>query len=133
MSGRLRALFVLSAAALSVAAATRQEPVRQTQTTLDRVYTEEQAARGKVLFGDICIVCHTDPFWRDGWQGRTVADLFSLITRFMPDDNPGSLSAREVADILSYILKTNDLPSGSTPLPADELKLRAILIEPMTR
>lgn len=138
MSRRLRALFVVSAAALSFAAVARQEPApteptRQAQTTLDRVYTDEQAARGEVLFGDICIVCHTDPFWRDGWQGRTVADLFILINRFMPDDNPGSLTGQEVVDVLSYILKTNDLPSGMTPLPADELKLKAILIKPMSR
>ena len=138
MSRRLRTLFALSAAALSLAAVARQEPARaeptrQVQTTLDRVYTDEQAARGKVLFGDICIVCHTDPFWREGWEGRSLADLYVLINRFMPDDNPGSLTGKEVAEVLAYILKTNDLPAGQSVLPADELLLRSVLIVPGAR
>jgi len=47
----------------------------------------------------------------------------------MPKNEPGSLQPDEYADVLAYLLKLNDFPSGSEALPADSLALKKIRIE----
>jgi hypothetical protein len=73
--------------------------------------------------------CHPDPFWRAGWVGMTVGDLFTIISTSMPDDNPGSLSSREVVEALAYMLRSNDLPAGTTELPEKLDELNQIRLE----
>ena len=99
------------------------------RTTNDGVYLAEQAAGGKTLFRDVCIICHPDPFWRPTWEGKPLSELYIKILKFMPDDNPGSLSPREVAAALAYILESNGAPAGMSALPADEQALAQIRIE----
>jgi hypothetical protein len=41
----------------------------------------------------------------------------------------GSLPPVVYADVLAYLLKLNELPSGSDPLPADSVALKKIRIE----
>jgi hypothetical protein len=98
------------------------------RTTHDGVYTEAQAARGKLLFTDVCQACHPDPFWRPSWEGRPLEHLYTTIVKFMPDDNPGSVSGPEAVAALAYILQGNDAPSGRTPLPDDPEALARIII-----
>ena len=104
-----------------------QEPA--TRSVADRVYSPEQAGRGQTLFRDVCIVCHPDPLWRESWQGRTVGEVYSKILRFMPDDDPGSLSRAEAASAVAYILQSNGFPAGETALSTDESALNRIRIE----
>jgi hypothetical protein len=105
-----------------------QEPAPE-RTTHDGVYAPEQADQGKTLFRDVCIVCHPDPFWRTSWEGRPLSELYVKILKFMPDDNPGTLSPREVTGALAYILEGSGAPPGKTPLPADEQALTRIRID----
>ncbi len=95
----------------------------------DRVYTDAQADRGQVLFGDVCLVCHTDPFWKPSWQGRSLGELYTSIRRFMPDDNPGTLTGGEVVSALAYILRSNGVPAGTVALPDDPDALSLIAID----
>lgn len=106
-----------------------QAPSQAPVSTRSGVYTAAQAARGKVLFGDVCNACHPDPFWRQSWEGRRVGEVFRLIVDTMPDDNPGTMSARETADVLAYIFESNGLPPGAAELSADPMDLDAFVIE----
>jgi len=95
----------------------------------DGVYTDAQAARGRVMFQDVCSVCHPDPLWRPTWRGRRIGELYRFIGQFMPDDNPKSLTSREVVDVLAYIFSANGLPPGAVELPDRYEDLMLIRIE----
>lgn len=92
-------------------------------------YTDAQASRGEALFRSTCAECHTrsdmsNPDFRFVWSGRPLLDLYDRIRTTMPEDNPGSLSRTEYAEIVAYLLKLNGLPVGGYPLPADSATLR---------
>lgn len=99
------------------------------QTVLDRVYTDAQADRGAMQFQSNCAKCHEgadvdgpplqgDPFI-DRWREDTLAALFGFMKTRMPRDSPGKLSDAAYRDVLAFLLKTNDYPSGASELSAD--------------
>ncbi len=103
------------------------------KSTLDGVYTEEQARRGAQIYENICAECHDqDEFLEplmQSWMGAPVSMLFFEITDLMPEDAPGSLEPAEYADVLAYIFELNGLPPGQAELePSDEV-LKKIIIE----
>lgn len=119
------------------------------QTVWDGVYTEEQAARGAVIYRQACRKCHFadlngagDPDAAPGevpvgligdafssrWAELAVAELFLAIARGMPGDRPGTLQPQATADVLSYILQRNEFPAGSAELPPEPDLLERILI-----
>lgn len=104
-------------------------------TTLDGVYTDEQASRGKDVYLNSCRSCHT-PVSHTGatfnkwWRGKRLSDLFAFISTRMPKNDPGSLAAEDVADVVAYLLKMNAMPVGPAELPADADSLKPIRIEP---
>src|SRR5262245_20181602 len=101
-------------------------------TTLDGVYTTEQAARGQDAYRESCMSCHegTDqegPDLRgadfvDRWRGDRLNVLFTLIRTNMPGNRPGSLSESTYIDILAFLLSANGLPAGSKELTADAIR-----------
>ena len=102
-------------------------------TTLDGVYTEEQALRGAEVNERVCRECHDDEefvgaFIRS-WAGASVAALFDDIYSLMPEDQPGSLPPQQYADIIAYILQLNGLPPGEVELGAARESLERVLIE----
>ncbi len=103
------------------------------RTTLDGVYTAEQAERGAQVTEDVCRECHDDEefvgaFIRS-WAGASVAALFDDIYSLMPEDQPGSLPRQQYADIIAYILQLNGLPPGEVELGAARESLAQVLIE----
>lgn len=109
-----------------------------TRTTLDGVYTEEQASRGESIFRQECAACHTPgefsaPSFLRAWSGAPVVSLFEQVASLMPEDNPGSLSARQYVDVLAYFLRQSGLPAGAAELPADVGALGGIIIRPPAR
>jgi hypothetical protein len=52
------------------------------------------------------------------WNGTSLADLFEKVQTTMPLFAPGTLSANDTADILAFLLKANNFPSGATALEA---------------
>jgi quinoprotein glucose dehydrogenase len=106
------------------------------------VYTKQQAARGKSLYGEECAKCHGETMGGgDGspdlagkeflsrWNGKTVGGLFKLIHDTMPTDDPGHLSTRQCADLAAFILSSNGFQSGEKDLENDANALNEIHIE----
>lgn len=129
------ALVVAATAATALpAAASAQEP--DTRSTLDGVFTAEQADEGRAAYEKNCTACHaagyfTASTFQRSWSDRALYWLFKQIRTTMPEDNPGSLDRRDVADILAYILSLNDYPAGDLPLPHEDDPLRLIVLEAM--
>ena len=103
------------------------------KSTLDGVYTEEQARRGAQIYENICAECHDldefmDPLMQS-WTGAPISMLFFEITDLMPEDAPGSLEPAEYADVLAYILELNGLPPGQAELEPSEEVLKQIILE----
>ena len=100
----------------------------------DGVYTDAQAERGHTLYMQNCSRCHGADLsgtyeipplvgrFMPYWSGSTLDALFDYVSTAMPLDHPGALSAGANADIVAFILKSNDIPSGSKELSADGLK-----------
>ncbi|MEE2635682.1 MAG: c-type cytochrome [Acidobacteriota bacterium] len=114
------------------------------QTIWDGVFTEPQAARGREHYVETCGYCHRDdlsgggseagapalagPFFMNQWRGRPVADLFVTIGTTMPKQNPDSLRAQVVIDIVSFLLQANHAPVGDQELPPRLEPLGSILL-----
>ena len=101
--------------------------------------------RGERDYGRSCERCHGvdlsgDPITEtpalqgapfvEQWQGKTVKDLFDLIKRSMPADEPDSLTTRAYVDLVAYLLSANHFPSGSQELSREPGDLQKIQIEP---
>ena len=112
-----------------------------TKTTEDGVYSDAQAARGKAQYTQSCATCHMDDLSGSGqapplagdafssvWDGHTVSELFDLTRTTMPQDNPGSLTPDQYVDIITYLFKANNLPSGKDDLKSDPDTLKGITI-----
>ena len=101
-------------------------------TTIDGVFTTEQAARGQDAYRDHCRSCHegTDQDgpdlkgadFVDRWRGDRLNVLFTQIRTNMPGNRPGSLNEGTYIDILAFLLSENGLPAGSKELTADVIR-----------
>jgi quinoprotein glucose dehydrogenase len=111
----------------------------QTASIWDGVYTEAQAERGSTGFDGHCANCHganlggtgeapalVGPQFLSDFDGLSVGDLFDRIRTTMPQDNPGSLTRDQAADILAFLLKANSLPAGAKELDRRSEYLKAI-------
>ncbi len=109
----------------------------------DALYAPAQAERGSALYQGRCLSCHGaltafvpevaallgDHTFRNRWQGRALGELFELVRVEMPQDDPGSLTPAETADLVAYILSGNRLTAGDTPLPDVPAQLTQVLFE----
>jgi len=131
---------VLGLVALVALAASPRVTAAQTggahgpRSTTSGVYTDEQASRGRDMYAMQCKSCHTPAshtgvIFANAWDRRPLSELYQFIITRMPKNEPGSLQPDEYVDVLAYLLKLNDLPSGSDPLPADSLAMKKIRIE----
>ena len=107
------------------------------------VYTAEQAKRGEAVYKEQCGACHGDnlegsgpmpalagPDFVKAWKGKTAADLFDKIHSTMPATAPGSLTEKQTADVLSYMLSMAKYPAGSTELAVTVDPLKLISLDP---
>jgi mono/diheme cytochrome c family protein len=129
---RFAAIGVGIVAAAAPAFAQGQQATGRSVTS--GVYTTEQAAQGEKVFQGICENCHetsqfTSAAFHKTWSGRPLFSLFDQIRTAMPMDNPGGLSRAEYLAVITYILKLNGLPAGTTELPDDEAELKQILLD----
>src|SRR6266581_5889025 len=120
-------------------AAASTEP---TQSVWDGVYTEEQANRGEMLYARRCARCHAADLtggeiapalnnaeFKSNWSGLSVDDLLERIKVSMPQDDPGSLSRQQTADIVAFVLFKNGFPEGKTELAREAEVLKGIRFE----
>ena len=107
---------------------------QETRSVKAGVYTAAQADRGQSLFRSKCASCHapnrfTDDLFYTSFAGKPLWEMFDVISDSMPEDNPGSLKKEEYAEVIAYLLKLNNFPSGPSDLPVDKDALSAILME----
>lgn len=139
--------YWLLAAVCGVAVATLAVPARSVRaqsakSTLDGVYTLEQAKRGRAVYSESCLECHGRDLEGDvenrpligyqfttNWAGSSVLVLFDRIRISMPGDKPGTLGRQKVADILAFLLQANDFPAGTAELSTKAEILQEIRFE----
>ena len=127
-------LMLAAPRAASAQSADSMASAKPTRTTLDTLFTMEQAKRGKDVYAGFCNSCHatsshTGANFQQNWIGKTLADLFTYLSEKMPENNPGSLSTDQNRDVLAYIMQLNAWPSGSVELPGDPAVLKNVKIE----
>jgi mono/diheme cytochrome c family protein len=107
------------------------------------VYTTTQANQGKTVYDEKCASCHgtmatvtpdmapllNDHGFQNLWRDRSLAQLFNRIRETMPQNEPGTLSPEQTADIIAYILSANQLPAGDVALPRDLEILKDIRVD----
>jgi mono/diheme cytochrome c family protein len=111
----------------------------QEKSQWDGVYTEEQAKRGEPLYTQHCSSCHgpdlaggemapglTGGDFQSNWNELSVGQLFDRMRVSMPQNNPGSLSRQQNADILAFMLHKGSAPAGTTELPTQSEVLNTI-------
>src|SRR5215467_6987506 len=115
---------------------------QETKSTSIGVFTEEQAKKGEAAYQNRCASCHgtdlhsteaeapdlTEGAFKFGWQGKTIAERFDAIRKTMPPQRAGSLDDQTYLDIVTYILRFNNAPSGNQALQPDLDKLKQIVI-----
>jgi S-disulfanyl-L-cysteine oxidoreductase SoxD len=128
----------LAAADLAVATAAQAR-----LSVRDGVYTATQAEHGKGLYEAKCVSCHgtmtsvlpemapllNDRGFQNQWNARSVGELFTRIRETMPQDQRGTLSPEDTADIVAYILSGNLVPAGDTPLASNVETLNTITLD----
>ena len=106
---------------------------QDTRTTLDGVYTAEQAALGKQTYQRACSECHSLDYYSGAtirpWAGADVYSMYNLIRRQMPENNPGSLRPREYVALIAYILELNGMPAGAEALSSRRSELQNIVFK----
>jgi len=126
------AVFALVAIAAVAGWWSQQQVQAQGRRTVwDKVFTAEQAAKGKTDYETSCSGCHgvtleggrgrplSGNAFQTKWDFQSVNQLFTEVKTRMPRDQPGSLTPETYLNIVSYILATNKFPAGETPLAAD--------------
>jgi mono/diheme cytochrome c family protein len=94
------------------------------------VYTEAQAKRGEKLYAERCVACHAADLrgaeiapglvgeeFAAKWEDVTLDSLFEIMRVTMPQDQPGSMTRQEMADVLAFVLHRGGFPAGKTELP----------------
>jgi cytochrome c len=131
----------ISLAALIYGAVIYAAAAAPAHSVWDGVYTDAQAARGKLRYGGNCVECHgaslegnylSPPLTGEliaDWDGMTMADLFDKVQRTMPLGHPASLSDADTADVLAYMLQSNNFPSGGAELGSSMDNLKSIAFE----
>lgn len=133
--------LAIIAAGLSV----RVSPQAPRKTVWDGVYTADQATRGQALYKTHCGYCHRDdligggseagapalkgPIFTIRWRDQPIADMFVTIGTTMPQNKPDTLTPQVVIDIVSFLLKSNNMPPGNAELPADLDALKTVFME----
>jgi S-disulfanyl-L-cysteine oxidoreductase SoxD len=140
---RLKAAMVIAIALAAVVSSERALRAQAAESVWNGVYSDAQAERGGTLYGQNCASCHGDHLqgkhpttpalagdtFKGNWSGQTLNDLFEKIQTTMPADQPGHLSREQNADILAFVLKSNQFPAGKDDLPTDAEKLKQIRFE----
>src|SRR4051812_37238643 len=131
-----RAAFAMLAAAASTLAMVRTEAQEAALS-----YTNAQAARGKATYDQLCVTCHganlddgalgpplKGPLFIQKYGGKTADLLWLIASTTMPSSAPGSLDRQTYADLLAYVLESNDIVAGDVELPPNPTQLGKMLV-----
>ena len=130
MKRKLATLALTAIVAIGTAALIGSLAAQETKSQWDGVYSAEQAKRGESLYQEKCASCHgpdltggemapglTGGDFTANWNDLSLGDLFERMRISMPQNNPGSLSRQQNADVLAFILQKGGYPAGKTDLP----------------
>jgi len=136
---RLNEILVCALAGALAITAASAIAAQGDKTQWDGVYTQAQAKRGEQVYQTACASCHgpdlsggemapglTGADFVANWTGASVADLFERIRTSMPQDNPGSLTGPQNADVIAYILSKGGFRAGDGELPSQPDTLASI-------
>lgn len=107
-------------------------PPAASRTVWDGVYNLTQAARGETSYSVHCANCHRDDLtgydgllrgqrFMDKYREAGLDLLFEKTKTTMPRNAAGTLSDQTYVDIVSYVLKANEFPTGANELHLDDL------------
>lgn len=130
------AMVALMLAASIAAVASAQEK----KSIWAGVYTDAQADRGVGLYKTKCVMCHGPALGGaiDGgpplrgleffvrWNGTAMNDMVNQVSELMPAEYPNTLKRQEYVDIITFFLRANGVPAGTTELSADDAALSAV-------
>jgi mono/diheme cytochrome c family protein len=126
-------LVWVMAAGIAAAASGQSTTTTTAETVADKVFSADQAKRGRASYDGKCASCHDggtmgpelwgDPFLTQ-WENKDVASLFTRIQTTMPEDAPGTLAEKEVLDIIAYVIQTNGFPAGDNELASKDALAR---------
>src|SRR5271165_673439 len=135
-------LAIIVLAAMGAGYSTLRAQSSDSRSVWDGVFTEEQAKRGQPAYNENCSSCHGDTLsggemapalaggdFLSNWNGLTVGDLYDRIRTTMPLNRPGKLTREMNADILAYIMRANQFPTGTTELAHQSEVLKQIRFE----
>ena len=105
------------------------------------IFTEDQVARGKAAYSANCASCHSGDLRGNSntpsllgmsfmfiWENQSLGDLYTKMREEMPSDRPASLSTQTYADLLAFLLQSNQFPVGEQELKGDIAILNQINI-----
>lgn len=134
-------VFAVVAAALGRPASAGQD---EAKTVWAGVYTDDQANRGRESYRQSCGHCHRDDLTGGGseagapplrgpiffyrWLHQPLSEMFLTIGTTMPQNKPDSLTPQTVVDIVSFLMKENEMPAGQTELRPELEALKRILV-----
>ena len=111
----------------------------QGKTIWDGVYTEAQAVRGEQVYAQKCAGCHAanlmgndvapsliNTVFKDKWNDMPVGQLYDIVSITMPQDQPGTLTQPQSAEVLAYMLQKGGFPGGPVELSSKAEILGAI-------
>ena len=114
---------------------------QQSRSVWSGVYTTAQADAGEKMYYARCVTCHGDDLggreqspalagsqFLDAWHGKNLRRLLERIEE-MPPGDPKKISTAEAVDLLAFLLRMSEMPSGATALPADRAPLAEITFE----
>src|SRR5581483_8108351 len=98
-------------------------------TFRESAFTAEQADRGAQVYAAKCGTCHGDALtgmemapplaganFRKAYETQPLTLLANRIKATMPPTAPNSLSGGQLTDLVSFILKANDIKAGTAAL-----------------
>lgn len=106
-------------------------PALATTSAPPKLYTSQQAMAGLAVFATSCASCHgadeqgtsAPPSAGPKFLAKTkalgwsVSDMRQVVVSSMPLNRPNSLSPKQYADVLAFLLASDCYPAGSTPFP----------------
>ena len=131
-------LGMLWSVAMSAATLGQAAPTAAAKTVNDGVYTAAQAGRGLKVYSASCGICHDtgrfsdDKFFTD-WSGKPLQELFDVISKTMPEDNPGGLKPQEYEDVIAYLLSVNKFAAGSSELKNGDAMRTITIVKPANK
>lgn len=111
------------------------------RTIHDGVFTEAQAASGREIYIQRCMSCHGNTLrgtnaapglvaytLDNKYDQMPLSAYFAYMQMEMPVDRPGSLPARDYADLMAFILSRHGAEPGESQLVPDMDQLDRIMI-----